>query len=391
VLQLTDVDGISLQPVIPDNTEYDMVVVDGTSVPTKPSLTGDSYNTLTIYRDYSNGAWLSHSVSEGVNGTVDLALTNYGRDTRVQGSQYVFMSYMQSGSGTTISAPYQFTSSRYDYHECLPPVIQTGRYSEVSNVSANIYDVDIYGGKAFTDWTAYGFGATSTSETFFINKASLQTNNWTANYGLDFESLTINSSTIDPLNGVYYWSLNSANGLRYRSTPATGSATIKIPAFFYKANDPSTWNYLYQVTVSTDLAVADTAQLRLFYGNLSSGLSSVINPTTTDTSVTFTTKATGTWLYLVFDYTSTGPTGTDLQIKKLQVKCLNYRADVQDFHLRDSYGMRNARYDGSKLTSADWNINSPDTTDGGPVVTVTVGGGTQLSVEQNVRGTFRTI
>ena len=90
-------------------------------------------------------------------------------------------------------------------------------------------------------------------------------------------------------------------------------------------------------------------------------------------------------------YVASGLVSYNIYIPKLQVKCLNYRADVQDFHLRDSYGMRNARYDGSKLTSTDWNINSPDTTDGGPVVTVTVGGGRQLSVQPSVRGNFQTI
>jgi hypothetical protein len=43
--------------------------------------------------------------------------------------------------------------------------------------------------------------------------------------------------------------------------------------------------------------------------------------------------------------------------------------------------MLNARYNGCKLTSADWNTNSSDTIDNGPVVSVTVGGGQQLKVK----------
>lgn len=46
-------------------------------------------------------------------------------------------------------------------------------------------------------------------------------------------------------------------------------------------------------------------------------------------------------------------------------------AQVQDLHLQTSTGMTNARYNGSKMTSPDFNIDSPDTIDGGPVVTVT--------------------
>lgn len=392
VLQLTDVDGIDT--IIPtlDQVEYDMVVIDGTAVPTKPSLTGDSYNTLTTYRDYSNGAWLSHSVSEGINGGVDLGLTAYGRDARVEGSQYVFMSYMQSGSGATISAPYLFTSSRYDYHECLPPVIQTSKYSEVSNVSANIYDVDIYGGRAFTDWTAYGFGATSTTATLYTSSAALQTNNWTVNYGLDIVSLYVGTTLQStPLTSSAYWTLSNGFGLGFAVTNLSPyTASIRVPAFFYKASDPSTWNYLYQVTISTDENNSATNTLELHYGDLDCGVTSSIIPTTTETTNTFNTKATGTWLGLRL-YTSAAGAPYVTSILKLQVKCLNYRADVQDFHLRDSYGMRNARYDGSKLTSTNWNVNSPDTIDGGPVVTVTVGGGGQLSVSPNTNGNFRII
>jgi len=398
VLQLTDVDGIDLLPVL-DDVKYDMVVIDGTSVPTKPSLTGDTNTTLKYYQDYSNGTLLSHSKSEGINGTVDLALTAYGRDTRVQGSQYIFMSYMQSGSGATISAPYLFTSSRYDYHECLPPVIQTSRYSEISNVSANIYDMDIYGGRAFTDETAWGFGATSNTTTLYTSSEALQTNNWTVNYGLDIVSLYIGTTLQStPLNTQAYWFLRSnsvaANdwGLGFGTTiQSQYTASIRVPAFFYKADDPSTWNYLYEVTIAVNEDVSYPNILELHYGDLDCGVTSSITPTTTLTTNTFITKATGTWLGLRLYANTNGYPQTNTYIPKLQVKCLNYRADVQDFHLRDSYGMRNARYDGCKLTSTDWNIDSPDTTDGGPVVTVTVGGGKQLSVEPSVRGTFRTI
>lgn len=44
---------------------------------------------------------------------------------------------------------------------------------------------------------------------------------------------------------------------------------------------------------------------------------------------------------------------------------------TQDLHLQTSTGMTNARYNGCKMTSPDFNIDSSDTVDGGPVVTVT--------------------
>jgi hypothetical protein len=46
-------------------------------------------------------------------------------------------------------------------------------------------------------------------------------------------------------------------------------------------------------------------------------------------------------------------------------------AQTQDLHLQTSTGMTNARYNGCKMTSPDFNIDSPDTVDGGPVVTIT--------------------
>ena len=54
--------------------------------------------------------------------------------------------------------------------------------------------------------------------------------------------------------------------------------------------------------------------------------------------------------------------------------------------------MLNARYNGCKLTSADWNINSSDTIDNGPVVSVTVGGGQQLKVKPQInKGNFQVL
>ena len=47
-------------------------------------------------------------------------------------------------------------------------------------------------------------------------------------------------------------------------------------------------------------------------------------------------------------------------------------------------GLQNAFYNGSKLTSADFNINSPDTFLGGPVVTIRQSSNSSLSVNPDV-------
>jgi hypothetical protein len=46
-------------------------------------------------------------------------------------------------------------------------------------------------------------------------------------------------------------------------------------------------------------------------------------------------------------------------------------AQTQDLHLQTDTGLINSRYEGCKMTSPDFNVDSPDTIDGGPVVTVT--------------------
>jgi hypothetical protein len=79
-----------------------------------------------------------------------------------------------------------------------------------------------------------------------------------------------------------------------------------------------------------------------------------------------------------------------IKIKGLKVEPLNYRAQVQDYHLTSARGMINARYEGCKLTSTDYNVDSPDTVDNGPVITVTlVGGSTFTSSPATQQGTFQ--
>jgi hypothetical protein len=55
-------------------------------------------------------------------------------------------------------------------------------------------------------------------------------------------------------------------------------------------------------------------------------------------------------------------------IKNLQVEFIEL-AEVQDSDVFNA-GRRLSYYEGSKMTSQDYNIDSPDTIDGGPVITV---------------------
>lgn len=377
-----------------ESQSYDMVVIDGTQITATASFDDSYANEFTRL-----GLDDNPSTSGSMAGEVNTGLTAYGRDVKVEGSQYVFTSYYQSGSGTGLTWT-PFTSSRYDYHEPYSPVILDNTRSSIANQSAGIYDVDIYGGKAFTNHTVYSSTATSATNTRITSSAAWDENAWLSSYGLQIRSLYSSSTLLDPVTGstaVGYWSLAGTSydinisGLYFTQIAATATpitASVRIPAFFYNAADPKTKNYIYEVTISTDENGAGvTNTLELHFGDLDCGLTGSVTPTSTQTDVTFTTPALGNWLGLRL-YVGSSLSGTSTWIPKLKVRCLNYRADVQDFHLYDSYGMRNARYDGCKMTSTDWNINSSDTSDGGPVVQVTVGGGKQLKVKPNVKGTF---
>jgi hypothetical protein len=377
-----------------EDTEIDFVVLDGTNLETTPDFASSYANEFTRV-----GVDDNPSTSGSMAGEAKTRTTAYGRDLIADGSQYVFTSYYQSGSGAGL-AWIPFTSSRYDYHEPYSPVIMDNTPSNISNVSGDIYDIDIYGGKAFSNHTAYSSIATSATNTKITSSAAWDENAWLSQYGLQIRSLYSTTTALDPVSGsvaVGYWSLAgttydpNVRGLHFYQAASTGTpitASLRLPAFFYNEDDPKTKNYIYEITISTDeTGTGVTNYLELHFGDLDCGLTGSVTPTSTQTDVVFTTSALGNWLGLRL-YIGGSLSGTSTWIPKLKVRCLNYRADVQDFHLRDSYGMRNARYDGCKMSSTDWNINSPDTSDGGPVVQVTVGGGKQLGVKPNVKGTF---
>jgi hypothetical protein len=183
--------------------------------------------------------------------------------------------------------------------------------------------------------------------------------------------------------------MNNTKGLHYYSTGVrqkySGSAAIQ--AFYYEPDQKQTQDYLYDISITLD-ANQSTGSIVLFYGSFDSQLTQEITIPETPTTYTYRTKADGNWLGMLMKVSASTAAGA-LEIQNLSVKSVNYRAEVQDFHLRDSYGMRNARYDGCKMTSTDYNVDSTDTIDGGPVITVTVGNGVEFVSNPNPRGNFQ--
>ena len=373
-------ESLQLSPTF-EEVAYDMVVIDGTQIVQPLTVLGNA-------NEFNNTSVAdSPSQSGSLTADVDLGISSYGRDTRVEGSQYTFMTYATSGSGPTRSEPYWITSSRYDYSEALNPVIMDSKRSEIANVTNDIYDVDIYGGKAFS-YISPG-DTNPPTDVLYTSSIAIQLSSWTRDYGMVIGDSYTGSVLLSQFNTDSYWAINGS-ALLYVGLPGTHTGSLKIPAFFYNADDPKTYDYLYEVSCTVvDAPSMSDDTLEFNFGNFNSSITQSVNPpTVTPQTYTFTTKADGPWLGLKASIKTPGIFAA-IGISNLTVKCLNYRAQVQDFHLQDSYGMRNARYDGCKLTSADWNVDSTDTSDGGPVVTITVGGGNELTAIPNTRGNFQ--
>lgn len=370
-----------------DNEPIDYVVIDGTEINCTPTLQESTANQF-------NGLGLDDnpSTSGSMAGQIDFGISQYGRDTRVLGSQYVFMTWATSGSPA--SAPYMITSSHYSYHQALNPVILDNRFSEISNIGASIYDVNIYNNKAFSGQSAF------TQSVILSSSIGLQESLWTSQYGLRILSSYTGSTATASLNTNYQWRLDPTTGFSFFNStpgaspsdltqgPTTGSA--QLDAFFYKNTDDYSKEYIYEiaVTVRRNQGVTGTSTIDLFFGGLNSTYTQSIDTAVgSPTTYTFTSRVDGPKLCFVLKQ---GPTNENAytSILGVSVKALNYRAQVQDFHLRDSYGMRNARYDGCKMTSTDYNVDSPDTSDGGPVITITLGTGRELTNNPTTRGNF---
>lgn len=374
--------GVKLCPVL-DEIEYDYVVVDGTDVsvcPTFDESFANEYNRL--------GVANNPSTSGSTNTTIDLGISQYGRDTRVEGSQYEFKTWQRYGTGSGVSAPYMITSSRYDYHEAINPTILDSAYSEIANNSDSIYNEDIYGRRAFSGPLAF---TQSVSLSSSLGEAQSL---WTSQYGLRIQSSYTGSTPTSSFNSIYHWKIDPTLGLVFTNSfttaflqlaNVTGSALLD--AFFYKSTDRYSQEYLYEVQVRVKEFATVGQRVDLYFGSFTSAYSASIVTSTTSTSYTYITKADGPWLGIVarsHNFFST----QYIAIENVSVRALNYRAQVQDFHLQDSYGMVNARYNGCKMTSPDYNIDSPDTIDGGPVIEVTVGTGVEYSSKPTNRGNF---
>jgi hypothetical protein len=344
---------------------------------------------------------VSGSEFELVDGTIDLAITQTGWDSRYQGSKYIYYTYNSSGSNPRTLIP--VTASRYDDWEAINPSILTSRFSEQSSPDNFKYQKDIWNYHALERFY------TASVYTQFTSSAASQQNLWTSNFGLRFSSSYAGTTPYATpfLDGVSEprWILSGSrydvdgvngpfNGLNFNSK-ATGKFTgsVALDSFFNEREDADTTNYAYRIRgsiVYKNAAGLNNAKVTFQAGKEGSAYSTTFSSNIAGyekDAFDFITRADGSELVITVQQNVS--TEGFVCIQGLRVQPLNYFESVQDFHLHNSRGMINARYEGCKLTSTDYNVDSPDTVDGGPVITITEGGGRVLKSKPNAqRGTF---
>ena len=175
-----------------------------------------------------------------------------------------------------------------------------------------------------------------------------------------------------------YWRINNISTLEYTGgSNSTGS--VIIPLLPYQVNN----EFVYKV--SFQAASSGTLNYTITFG---SGSNAYVRSgaVASGTSVVEQAKASNE-LLLIQIRAGSGAWG----LKNLKVEIVNpLNAQIQDYQVGPlaSIGQANQKYNGCKLTSPDFNEDSPDTIDGGPVITITEGPLYNLNVDPNQDGTY---
>jgi hypothetical protein len=307
--------------------------------------------------------------------TVDLGISSYGRDTRVAGMQYRFPTWAISGSEWTL-----IDSIGKDYYEPLQPIISSSRASSVFDSIIYPYD----GGDMLR-----GSGSFLRTENYVYTGSSAlsPTAPYVGKYGFTFNTTT---------DGVWYLKASEDKLVTNYST-TFGSASFTSPLLIsgstYQISvdintSGSGFGYTY-ATASVCIRLGGSTSPTAYTGSTMSipGGSGAV---TTTQTITFTGIATGPYLYIETGIGGSNKAYGEVQFDNLKVYTTTNKAEMQDYMVgpEASAGMRNARYDGCKLTSSDYNTNSPDTIDRGPVITVLQTDSNELIVKPTKRGTF---
>ena len=308
-------------------------------------------------------------------------ITSYGRD-KIEGSQYNFYSWYLTGSTpytgiTTNPAGFAYLNSvGDDYSNPIALEAITAKPSEVFNPGEVPYSVnDILKGTG-----SFDKDPTDTVYTGSYFNTAL------GSLGFRFTTEVTGSST------TTRWSQVSVGTGPLRFTTPTNTiatSSFTVPVFFYE-NYPNT---IYEVSFNTKYTASPGAPtnptLYFKFGSVSSSYGQDITLTTTQTSYTIYTKADGPYLAVLLNTSQSSTTNALMELDSLRI--VPYiRTEIQDYQVGPlaSIGQRNQKYDGCKLIATDWNVDSSDTIDRGPVVTIIEGPGVDITVDPIGEGTF---
>lgn len=305
--------------------------------------------------------------------TIELNTTSYGRD-KIEGSQYIFPSWYRTGSIaysgiTTNSAGFAYLNSvGDDYSDPLALDATRARASEVfspSEVPYNVYDFFNGTGSFNTDVpnTIYTGSYFNTA----LGKFGFRFNTTPTSYFTEYSPTPVIEGT-GSLEYVVPFSLVS-----------TGSMTV--PVFYYEDHPNTIYEIRFKTRYRIDTGAPQNTQIVVGFGGTGSAYTRQITTTTSTTEYTYFTKADGPYLAFTFQTSQSSANGANYQIDNLTVKPYVMTA-IQDYQVGPlaSIGQRNQKYDGCKLVAGDFNVDSPDTIDGGPVVEIITGPGSSISV-----------
>jgi hypothetical protein len=335
------------------------------------------------------------------NDTLKSYILTNGRD-RIEGSQYSFYSWYETSGLTstngliTNSAGYAYVNSvNDDYWNPFGPTVYGNRVSEVAlirSMDGVTYDGrDIYNGTGSFESDATTYSITQP----WVQQANTDTYGVLAKLGLRVLIETGSQQYIYKNASNPYWQVvgNTSNDYIRMRTFGLGIQTGSLWLNAFATNKAEMAPDYYDVSFQSFVDDPDVqATMSVWLGNSGSG-----NPITTipitDTATVYSYKVLSPQnsdLYIEVRATETGNIGgRTVVFNNFVVQPYKY-AQVQDYQVGplSATGQRNQKYDGCKLTAADWNEDSSDTIDRGPVVTIIEGPGVDLNVDPNTNGTF---
>lgn len=320
--------------------------------------------------------------------TVDLGISSYGRDTRVSGMQYRFPTWALTGSDSGSMGI--IDSIPADYYEPIQPNITGSRVSNHFNTINYPYSGDnlMYSSASLRSSSTYVYTG---SATLFgdLYEVTIADSNapYFADYGFRFFQY--------PTPSVYNtdWFIGPAGLVASYTTGITLGTSSFIVPILESGSDYTVSLSAYTSGSGYNGPQQAYCKIRLGGTGSSSPVSNLLaidNGLGTGSMVVSGT-ADGPYLYVETYQSATGIAAYgEVHLVDLDIRASRRSAQVQDFTVGPlaSLGLKNARYDGCKLTATDYNVDSPDTVDKGPVITLLITDSNELIVKPSKRGTF---